>query len=92
MNYYAYVDYGVTPAQYHAGLDKLWDALLKSVQESSTPTVPWVGDVFTLAAKTITDQRADIESLKIAYKTQGLLLDLERASRVSCPRPDEKFA
>lgn len=88
MNYYAYVDYGVTPAQYHAGLDKLWDALLESVQESSTPTVPWTGDVFTLAAKTIIDQRKDIEALQIAYKTQGSLLDLERASQVSGPRSD----
>ena len=42
---YDYVDYGCTPAQYHAGLDKLWKALrVVEVQDE---------DVFTLAARKI---------------------------------------
>ena len=42
-------DYGLTPAQYHAGLDKLWDVLgLKGVQDK---------DVFTLAAEAIKKSR-----------------------------------
>jgi hypothetical protein len=43
-----YTEYGITPAQYHAGLDKLWSALgLTDVQEK---------DVFTLAAEAIKSQ------------------------------------
>jgi len=40
-----YKDYGITAAQYHAGLDKLWDAL--------GPDVIVGEDVFTLAAGSI---------------------------------------
>jgi len=40
-------EYGLTPAQYHAGLDKLWRALgLRGTQSE---------DVFTLAAQRIRD-------------------------------------
>jgi len=39
------LEYGLTPEQYHAGLDKLWEALeLTEVQNE---------DVFTLAARAI---------------------------------------
>lgn len=41
----SYADYGLTPEQYHAGLDKLWTALgLTGVQDR---------DVFTLASERI---------------------------------------
>ena len=42
---YDYVDYGVTPRQYHRGLDRLWYALgLRGVQDES---------VYDLAARAI---------------------------------------
>lgn len=44
-------EYGLTPAQYHAGLDKLWKALgFTGVQDS---------DVFTLAADVIRSLKED---------------------------------
>ena len=47
--------YGCTPAQYHAGLDQLWGALgVQGVQDE---------DVFTLSARRMKDQRAEIEKL-----------------------------
>lgn len=52
------VDYGITPAQYHAGLDKLWAALgLTGVQNT---------DVFTLAAERIRDSAFDHRLAMIA--------------------------
>ena len=48
-------NFGMSPAQFHAGLDRLWSALeLCGTQEK---------DVFTLAAEKIRGQREDIESL-----------------------------
>jgi len=49
-------EYGLTPEQYHAGLAKLWRALgLTTVQDE---------DVFTLAARRITEQQATIAKLR----------------------------
>ena len=46
-------EYGLTPEQYHAGLDKLWKALkLTGVQDT---------DVFTLAAERIEFLTNDLE-------------------------------
>lgn len=56
---YRYEDYGITPEQYHAGLDKLWTALgLVGAQEK---------DVFTLAAEAIRERD------KLAVANQYLL-------------------
>ena len=49
------IDYGLTPAQYHAGLGKPWDALgVTGTQDE---------DVFTLAGREIKRLRAENESL-----------------------------
>ncbi len=48
-------DYGLTPDQYHAGVDKLWDALgLTGTQET---------DVFTLANARITELQNKLEAM-----------------------------
>jgi hypothetical protein len=54
-------DFGLTPAQYHAGLDKLWDAL--------GLTGPQDKDVFTLAAEAIVAGRPLSET--IYYRKVG---------------------
>jgi hypothetical protein len=60
-------DFGITPAQYHAGLSKLWDAL----NMSSNPTGE---DVFTLAARAIEDAQQKPSRREIAAMAmQGLL-------------------
>jgi len=60
-------DFGITPAQYHAGLSKLWDAL-------NMPTNPTGEDVFTLAARAIEDAQQKPSRREIAAMAmQGLL-------------------
>lgn len=50
------LNFGMTPAQFHAGLDKLWEALeLDGVQEH---------DIFTLAAERIKQQEEVIRQLE----------------------------
>ena len=62
-------DFGITPAQYHAGLSKLWDAL-------KMPSNPTGEDVFTLAARAIEDaQQKPIRREIAAMAMQGLLSD-----------------
>jgi hypothetical protein len=57
--------FDLTPAQYHAGLDKLWEALgLTSVQNK---------DVFILAAERIRELEAALELIKITPKNKDLL-------------------
>ena len=58
----AHDDYGLTPEQFHAGLDKLWAALDRLNVRSSPPE-----DVFTLCAKTMDELRRG------QSKTRGLL-------------------
>jgi hypothetical protein len=66
-------DFGITPAQYHAGLSKLWDAL----NMSSNPTGE---DVFTLAARAIEDAQQKPSRREIAAMAmQGLLSDPEES-------------
>lgn len=63
--YYDYTSYGITPEQYHAGVDKLWAALgLTGVQDK---------DVFTLAAERIKELEAKLELTKITPKNTELL-------------------
>jgi hypothetical protein len=60
-------DFGITPAQYHAGLSKLWDAL-------NMPGNPTGEDVFTLAARAIEDAQKKPSRREIAARAmQGLL-------------------
>ena len=60
-------DFGITPAQYHAGLSKLWDAL-------NMPSNPTGEDVFTLAARAIEDAQQKPSRREIAAMAmQGLL-------------------
>lgn len=55
LEYLTSDDYGMTPAQLHRGLDKLWAALgLTTVQDQ---------DVFTLAAERINALAAEVEGL-----------------------------
>ena len=54
-------DYGLTPAQYHAGLDKLWAAMPQY-------TGPTSEGVFTLAVQ-------EIEGLKLALKSANAVRD-----------------
>jgi len=54
--YDAYLDYGLTSAQYHKGLDKLWKALRLNTTQTE--------DVFTLVARKIEEQREQIETLR----------------------------
>jgi len=58
-DYDPHPDFGITPAQYHAGLSKLWDAL-------NMPSNPTHEDVFTLAARAIEDARQRPSRRKIA--------------------------
>lgn len=60
-------NFGITPAQYHAGLSKLWGAL-------NMPTNPTGEDVFTLAARAIEDAQQKPSRREIAAMAmQGLL-------------------
>ena len=60
-------DFGITPAQYHHGLSKLWDAL-------NMPSNPTNEDVFTLAARAIEDAQQKPSRREIAAMAmQGLL-------------------
>ncbi len=60
-------DFGITPAQYHAGLSKLWDAL-------NMPSNPTGEDVFTLAARAIEDAQQKPSRREIAAMAmQGLM-------------------
>jgi hypothetical protein len=66
-------DFGITPAQYHAGLSKLWDAL-------NMPSNPTGEDVFTLAARAIEDAQQKPSRREIAAMAmQGLLSDPEES-------------
>jgi hypothetical protein len=60
-------DFGITPAQYHHGLSKLWDAL-------NMPSNPTGEDVFTLAARAIEDAQQRPSRREIAAMAmQGML-------------------
>jgi hypothetical protein len=60
-------DFGITPAQYHHGLSKLWDAL-------SMPSNPTGEDVFTLAIRAIVEAEAKPSRREIAAMAlQGML-------------------
>jgi hypothetical protein len=60
-------DFGITPAQYHHGLSKLWDAL-------NMPSNPTGEDVFTLAARAIEEAQQKPSRREIAAMAmQGLL-------------------
>jgi hypothetical protein len=60
-------DFGITPAQYHAGLSKLWDAL-------NMPSNPTGEDVFTLAARAIEESQQKPSRREIAAMAmQGLM-------------------
>jgi chloramphenicol 3-O-phosphotransferase len=60
-------DFGITPAQYHHGLSKLWDAL-------NMPSNPTGEDVFTLAARAIEESQQKPSRREIAAMAmQGLL-------------------
>jgi hypothetical protein len=60
-------DFGITPAQYHHGLSKLWDAL-------NMPSNPTSEDVFTLAARAIEEAQQKPSRREIAAMAmQGLL-------------------
>jgi hypothetical protein len=62
-------DFGITPAQYHHGLSKLWDAL-------NMPSNPTGEDVFTLAARAIEDAQQKPSRREIAaMMMQGMLAD-----------------
>jgi hypothetical protein len=66
-------DFGITPAQYHHGLSKLWDAL----NMRSNPTGE---DVFTLAARAIEEAQQKPSRREIAAMAmQGLLSDPEES-------------
>jgi hypothetical protein len=66
-DYDPHPDFGITPAQYHAGLSKLWDAL-------DMPSNPSGEDVFTLAARAIKDAQQRPSRREIAAMAmQGLL-------------------
>jgi hypothetical protein len=66
-DYDPHPDFGITPAQYHAGLSKLWDAL-------DMPSNPTHEDVFTLAARVIEDAQQRPSRREIAAMAmQGLL-------------------
>jgi len=70
-------DFGITPAQYHAGLSKLWDAL-------NMPRNPTGEDVFTLAARAIEDAQQKPSRREIAAMAmQGLLANPEMAHAIS---------
>lgn len=61
-----YADYGLTPEQYHAGVDRLWDALgLTSVQDT---------DVFTLANARLTSSAIKLAAAQAeVVQIKGLL-------------------
>ena len=66
-DYDPHPDFGITPAQYHAGLSKLWDAL-------NMPSNPTGEDVFTLAARAIEEAQQKPSRREIAAMAlQGLL-------------------
>jgi hypothetical protein len=66
-------DFGITPAQYHHGLSKLWDAL-------NMPSNPTGEDVFTLAARAIEEAQQRPSRREIAAMAmQGLLSDPEES-------------
>jgi hypothetical protein len=61
-------DFGITPAQYHSGLSKIWNALGKM-----NPTNE---DVFTLAARAIEEAQQKPSRREIAAMAmQGMLAD-----------------
>ena len=60
-------DFGITPAQYHAGLSKLWDAL-------DMPSNQTGEDIFTLSARAIKDLQQKPSRREIAAMAmQGML-------------------
>lgn len=75
-----YLNYGITPAQYHAGLDKLWAALgMTGVQTK---------DVFTLASEQIKNQRKQMDALNnhlsfLRYELKLLRGDLIRIQKIA---------
>jgi hypothetical protein len=89
-------DFGITPAQYHAGLSKLWDAL-------NMPSNPTGEDVFTLAARAIEDAQQRPSRREIAAMAmQGLLVNAcnarskldhnELFAKISCMAVDQADA
>jgi hypothetical protein len=76
-NYDPHPDFGITPAQYHAGLFKLWGAL-------NMPSNPTGEDVFTLAARAIEQAQQKPSRREIAAMAmQGML---------SCPEGSGVYA
>jgi chloramphenicol 3-O-phosphotransferase len=73
-------DFGITPAQYHHGLSKLWDAL-------NMPGNPTGEDIFTLAARAIEDAQQRPSRREIAAMAmQGMLAtpgEYERAETIA---------
>ena len=66
-DYDPHPDFGITPAQYHAGLSKLCDAL-------DMPSNPSGEDVFTLAARAIEEAQQKPSRREIAaIAMQGLV-------------------
>lgn len=64
-------DYGLSPAQYHAGLDRLWTALGVTGVQSD--------DVFTLCAAELTTLREQVRVLREAAKAaERCLQSIER--------------
>ncbi len=55
-----YKDYGVTPEQYHAGLNKLWDALGNTGNGTD--------DVFTLCANRIKELEEEVREYSEAQQ------------------------
>lgn len=53
-------DFGCTPAQYHASIDKLWKALKAEGPQQE--------DCFTMAAKEIERLRSQVDSMKAAMR------------------------
>lgn len=50
-------DYGISPEQYHAGLDKLWKALEKVIYNGER-------DVFTMCAERIAELEKKINDIE----------------------------
>jgi hypothetical protein len=60
-------DFGITPAQYHHGLSKLWGAL-------NMPSNPTGEDVFALAARAIEDAQQKPSRREIAAMAMQMFL------------------
>ena len=74
--YDPHTNFGITPAQYHAGLSKIWGAL-------NMPSNPTGEDVFTLAARAIEDAQQKPSRREIAAMLmQGLLANSKTATTI----------